>query len=647
MKFIKNEKNLKNIQKLLKALIITLLFEIFIFNFPAFRTLLVGNKNMRLEYDIQDNNIIISDINKRITSIFIKYGNKLTDKVTYRVHYISEEDSDGYDLNEKIILENDSHYINFDTHSKCKQIEINLQTSSEILINDIILNHVNFYINIWRMLLTFFICIFFIDLKTGEIYKKEYHKESKSFWIILCVICVWIVTYTILQKDSESLFVSKDEVIKDDAILMQTEAFMHGKVYLLEEPSEKLKNMEDPYNYSEKINKEVPFLYDVTYYNGHYYSYFGVAPIITLILPFRLITGKYVHTYIFNLVYVIGNVLLIYGVYKKFFDRYIKKDSLFHFYLGYFTILMASNVLTSLRGLKYDIVVSSGIFFILLSIRLAMSLENEKYQKLKLIFLGISMALIVLSKPTFIVYYPLIVYLALKNLQNLETREKLKKSLYTIIPLGIFAILQMIYNYLRFDSIFEFGAKYQLTSFNMKYCMGISFGKIYEGFLKFLFRFPNIKLLEFPFVFINTYGNIMSLNEVCYENRMYGLMAIPVFWVFLFKKFATEDKELKKITNLNLIITAIAIILNTCTGGICENYALDFKCILAINSVILLLSLNKQKKNSKEIERLTLLLCLVTIFIMLPISLTTEGHWLENNLSSTTIFLKNIFEFWS
>lgn len=51
--------------------------------------------------------------------------------------------------------------------------------------------------------------------------------------------------------------------------------------------------------------------------------------------------------------------------------------------------------------------------------------------------------------------------------KNKDKREIIKLILSLAIPYGVVAILVMGYNYIRFDSILEFGAKYQLTSNDM------------------------------------------------------------------------------------------------------------------------------------------------------------------------------------
>ena len=509
------------------SIIVAILIEIFVCNFSFFRTLLIGNTNLSKKYSMTENKIKISNIDTRVTSIYFEYDNELIDKITYNLSYQAEGNSDVIELNPKVILMDDKQYINFDTHSNCKEIEVNFLTENDLKIKNVFLNHPNFNFSILRVFIFFVVSIFVLKIKNGSLYKTEYDPDSKSqngiFLTNLIVMCSFIFIYIICQLNFENLFIYKNNINKSDSVLMQTEALVNGQVKLMEEPSKELKEMKNPYDNIKRDNDGVNYLYDVAYYNGNYYNYFGIAPIITSILPFRLITGGYTHTAIFNMVYIFIAILALYSLYKKLVKKYIEKISLLNFYLGFYAILFGSNIFTLLRGMKYDIVVSSGIAFLLISLNLAISIYDNKYKYLKLILLGMSTALIVLSKPTLIVYYLVIVFLLFLTMKEKTIKEKIRNCILISIPLAIFALFQMILNYLRFDNILEFGAKYQLTGFNMQYCMGFTFGKVFAGVIEYLFKMPVIRPLTFPFVFPNTDVQLMAFNEVCYENRLVGL----------------------------------------------------------------------------------------------------------------------------
>lgn len=647
--------NLKKYKIIWISILITLLIEIFICNYGFFRTLIIGNRDLEVNYELNEKVITISDIDNRVTSINIEYSNQLTDKITYSLYYTIEESSDNIAINPKIILKEDKHYINFDTQVECQTIEIKCLTETDMQIKNIVLNHPNINIDIFRILFIFMAVVFAMQVVTGKAYKKEYDKNSKSqngvFIINLATLCAFIILYALCQFAPESLLIKPEDRYLDDSIIGQTEALVNGQIALLEEPSEELKNMENPYDHIKRDNEGVPYLYDVAYYNGQYYNYFGIAPILTSILPFRLITGMYTHTYIFNMIYILIAVFALYFLYKKLVNKYIEKISLCNFYLGFYAILFGSNLFTLLRGAKYDIVVSSGIAFILISLNLALSIySNSKFKILKLILLGITTGLIVLSKPNLIVYYIIIAFCLLMSMKELSIKEKIKDAIFICIPLGILAIFQMILNYIRFDNILEFGATYQLTGLNMNVTMIMTFGKIYAGIVEYLFRTITINPLVFPFVFVNTNTALTAINEICYENKLIGLISIPIMWGLLLKGNVVkkaDNKELKFFIRIALITVILAIIITTCFGGICEVYSIDFKLMLAIVSVLILLKWLENNSEKEDINRVFLILCVATIVIMVPLGLTTELGFFSNFASDTSVWFKNIFEFWA
>lgn len=635
---------------ILVSILITLFVEIFLCNYGFFRTLFSGNRNLKPKFEVDGSLIYVTDIDVKVSSINFKYKEPLIDKVTYNLEYFPEGTSKALQIRPKIILPQNEQYINFNTGVNCKGIMIDRLTETDLQIEEIILNHPNINISLIRMLLIFIAVIFILEVRSGKFFDKEYDRNSKEmnivFLINLTTMLVFTILYMVCQFNLESYILKPEEIDPADSVLAQTEAIVNGKIELLEEPSEELKAMDNPYDSEKRDNEGVPYLYDVAYYDGHYYNYFGIAPILTLILPFRLITGNYLPTCIFNILYVVIAVFALYGLYKKLVDKYIKKISLYNFYLGFYAILFASNIFTLFRGMKYDIVIASGIAFLLIALNLSLSIyKNPKFKILKLILLGITTALVVLSKPNLIVYYLLILFFVLCAMKDKTIKDKIKDLSFVAVPLGVLAIFQMWLNYVRFDSILEFGAQYQLSGLNVTTSMGFSINKAYAVIMEYLFRIPTINPLNFPFIFANHDTAFTAINEVCYENRLVGLAIIPILWAYLLNRDVKKEKGLKYFINVCLITSVLGMLVAGCTGGICEAYAIDFKLILSIGAVILLLKWLEDRREDKN--KIFLILCITTILLMLPLSLTTESSFLSNFASNVSVALKNIFEFWA
>ncbi len=68
-----------------------------------------------------------------------------------------------------------------------------------------------------------------------------------------------------------------------------TEGFVAGQTYLKLTPDPRLKELANPWAGAQGI----PRAHDATYFGGRYYVYFGVAPAVVLLVPWRVLTGTF------------------------------------------------------------------------------------------------------------------------------------------------------------------------------------------------------------------------------------------------------------------------------------------------------------------------------------------------------------------
>ena len=94
-----------------------------------------------------------------------------------------------------------------------------------------------------------------------------------------------------------------------------TEAFLKGQLHFDVEVDPALLEMDNPYDRDARIEAGVEGrqwddMWDHAYYDGHYYMYFGVVPVLLLFMPYRLLTGSPLTTYhatqIFAGFYIVG-----------------------------------------------------------------------------------------------------------------------------------------------------------------------------------------------------------------------------------------------------------------------------------------------------------------------------------------------------
>src|SRR5574339_279135 len=75
-----------------------------------------------------------------------------------------------------------------------------------------------------------------------------------------------------------------------DHFNLLSRGFRKGQLHLDGEVPEELIRAKNPYD---PVSRgDVPVLHDASYYQGKYYIYFGPAPVVTLLLPFNLVTGR-------------------------------------------------------------------------------------------------------------------------------------------------------------------------------------------------------------------------------------------------------------------------------------------------------------------------------------------------------------------
>ena len=103
------------------------------------------------------------------------------------------------------------------------------------------------------------------------------------------------------------------------------DAFEKGNVELDAKATEGFKNLSNPYDWSLRIQENEQGEWDHVYFNGKYYSYYGVAPVFVLFLPYHAMTGNYFPTDIAILIFsVVGTVFLLL-TYLELIKRFFRK----------------------------------------------------------------------------------------------------------------------------------------------------------------------------------------------------------------------------------------------------------------------------------------------------------------------------------
>ena len=464
-------------------------------------------------------------------------------------------------------------------------------------------------------------------IKKSEVFNSAYSQKSlKQEEILIGVLAVFLCLLVFINTNASS---EGTDMFTTDFGLYNKEfvdALYNKQLYLLEDPTEKFMELDNPYD---AINRNVTgvergkdYKWDTAYYNGHQYIYFGILPALLVFLPFYIITGKYLKVSAFIFILSIGIFILLKEILLTLIRRYFK-DIPFKNVFYSLVSLYAGSLLLYINGTCYfEIVIVSGLLLVLLGmLYILKSIEKEKHKFLNL-FLGcLFLALSVACRPTdlfaSLIILPYIFSLLINFIKNIKDNKLnlLKLVLSVGIPYITVGILLMYYNYIRFDNPFEFGASYQLTLNNMS-TLKSGIYTIPTGLFNNLFSIPRI-VYEFPF--IENYNHVLTFYGYYYSESMLGGLFIiaPICFscfgiVKAYKK--AENKELKLLITILLIVGLLIAVISVKMAGSIERYLMDYAWILIIDG-ILIFSINYNNYKSEETrEVLQKILCYTTIF---------------------------------
>lgn len=248
-----------------------------------------------------------------------------------------------------------------------------------------------------------------------------------------------------------------------DPYCQQADAILKGQPYLDLSIPDELKNAENPYDPDERTGFWFPW--DRAYYEGHYYSYFGVAPVLLFYLPFRIVTGLYPTVLLATFVFAGVSTLLFSWLLIEFSKTVCHKAPGWLLCLSLPCLLSLSGIPTAVcfSDWYYLPVVSALLFSILFWAFLLRGLRAKRRFAAWFAGAAIALTLAVLSRPTAALMCASAFPFMLLWLRCRPVTDRKHGTLAFLIPLSLGALGVMAWNYVRFDSPLEFGAQYQLT----------------------------------------------------------------------------------------------------------------------------------------------------------------------------------------
>ncbi len=687
-------------------LAICLTVEIFICNFNSFHLLFRDYEEKKLSLEnasistqtlnnISNTVISFDNIDEKIGTIYIdctlheaKYLEELeittkqTNSVTVKIDAKDETYSENYRYGtaDGVIIKGNerSKTVLLNMSGRISDLRITLTSESDRLfsVNEIKINtSVSLAISALRFLLMFGIIFAVYILFNSKIMQKPIEETGKTyaytaflitaFLLFIALIITAVYNINGMGEAFNSLAQTSGNQISQELV----DAFEKGQVSLLDEPSEELLAMENPYDWGARIKTGINYKWDHLLFEGKYYSYYGIAPVILLFLPYHLLTGYYFPTpeavLIFGMIGIAFLTLLFYEFSKKIFPKLPLNIAI----TSLIVLQTSSGIWYCFASpLFYEIAQSSGFaftcagfYFLIKSNVIIKGLIKKRY----LILSSFCLSCAVLCRPTLAVYcIAALLFVAVgfvKNKKNAEYEQKniVKSSVsYLTAALSCFVIIgscQMIYNYVRFGSLFDFGIQYSLTINDFTRSeYHTDFVSI--GFWNYLFAAPYIKP-EFPFVFSN-FSTLDTNGYYFIANRN----AIGIFYralpslglVFAPLAFKTADKRKRLIPALLILAVCIicpaVIIFSIWESGYGVRYAADFSWQIVLGGMIIIYYLFLKKKlfDNRFANRFLTAFFVYSALVSVVFNSALIYDYLgkTGNIQATALSFERLFEFW-
>lgn len=452
---------------------------------------------------------------------------------------------------------------------------------------------------------------------SGFLKKPFWQTEGFTTGAVLAVTAgaVILASAMILTGVPDGEFSDRWQQTYGDQVTQElVDAFSLKQTHLLTEPSPELLALENPYDFYARRAAKVSFQWDHLLYEGKYYSYYGIAPVLTLFLPYYLLTGYYFATDM--AVWIFGCLGLIFlgMTYLAVSKRWFRETPAGCLIAGYVILAASCGIWYSVgRPLFYEIAISAGFMYLAMSAYFLISaniLSPGKISRIRTILCSLCLGLAVLSRPTLAVYaICALVYLILSVKRSSDTLSgRIFYVLCAGVPVGLLGLLQMWYNYARFGSPLDFGIQYSLTINDFTHA---EFHLIFVliPLYRFLLAPPNISP-NYPFIY--TAYTKLDANGFFFqdEGSTSGIffLALPTLGYLLSGRALRRLPDRKTrlyyaaVVGLPCVIMPLVIICSVWESGYAVRYTADFSWQMIIGALAILFwlyrnSANETKKN--------------------------------------------------
>lgn len=375
------------------------------------------------------------------------------------------------------------------------------------------------------------------------------------------------------------------------------EAFLQGQTYLLDRPSPRLLAMENPYDAS--VDRPDAF-WDVSLYKNKYYMYFGPVPALFIWIPAKLLFGVDLNSAYLTLLFTTAGTTALLALFLSISmkEGLVNRTALLCCLLSLAYATWLPFMLN--HSAFYEVAVAGAYCFNALGLLLLWhGAKGRRYIYLASLCFGLSMGCRQLH-----MFNAIILAAAWwKICEPHKTKNYISTALPFALPWLVCLEGLMVYNYVRFGSVFETGMRYQITSVNMNApdFQALRIESIVQNIYYYLFRPVEWKdSFTFPYLKETAYNETLLFGgKVMTFEAIYGIFINSPFSLFVLAGLFVARTENTLLTGIKLFL-AVMLCFHMLYFFTTTRYAVDFTPWLMIIAAINFMRLTAHVKSKQS-----------------------------------------------
>jgi tetratricopeptide (TPR) repeat protein len=378
------------------------------------------------------------------------------------------------------------------------------------------------------------------------------------------------------------------------------QGFRSGQLNLKQEAPPGLAKLADPYDpAANTVYREGAHLHDLSYYNGKLYLYYGVTPALVLFWPYAALTGHYLFhkqaVVIFCSLGFLASVALLCALRRRYFPEVSGLVV-----AGCALALGWANCIPAMlqRPDVYEVAISCAYAMVMLAlVGIWGALHDPARRCWWLAAASLAYGLAVGARPN-VLFGAVILLVPVVHAWGSAPEHDRWLLAAAVVPISLIGSGLMFYNYLRFDSPFDFGMSYALAGVRER-ALPHMFSLQY---LWFNFRVYFLQPLHwhgsFPFVDDITVPPAPA-GQLGVANPFGVLTNLPLVWLAAAAPLAWQGRTPGELSALRLLIAALAALFGVFALTICLytyadlRYQVDFVPVLVLLAVCGVLGLER------------------------------------------------------